>query len=243
MIKLMCFLSRRPELAPEAFHAHWRDTHGPLFAETPELRRHLVRYERNHRLEADYARARTANESSDGGRDGVAVQWFASWDAFAAMQAEPAYRERVAPDEDRFIDRAKTRWIVADDEDWVYDDTAGRADAEAKLLSIFRRHPDLSRDAFHAHWTTHHGGLYRDVPELRRDVVSYAQNHRAQRDEARDPQAGDGVTEQWFRTLDDFVASLREPKTIELVRPDVAYLLDAPSIEFVMSAPAEVVVG
>lgn len=243
MIKILCFLSRRPELSRDEFHAHWRDVHAPLFADTPELRRHLVRYEQNHRLDDDYRRDRSRGESKDGGRDGVAVQWFESLEAFAAMQAEPAYQEIVAPDEDRFIDRASIRWIVAGEEDVIYDDPQAREAAPVKLLSIFRRSAALSREVFHQHWLEHHGGLFRDVPELRRDVISYTQNHRLASDYARDPEGADGVTEQWFESLQRFVDSLREPKTIELVQPDVAYMLDGPSIEFMMCGPAEVVVG
>jgi hypothetical protein len=243
VIKILCFLSRRDDISREQFHDHWRTEHARIFAEVDEIRRHIVRYEQNHRLEQDYARDRGPGESSDGGRDGVAVQWFESLEAFRRLQSEPAFRELVGPDEEKFMKRDDLSWIVAGEEDVIFDDAAARAAAPVKLLCIFRRNPALDREHFHRHWRDHHGGLFRDVPELRRDVVRYVQNHRLTEDYARDPAGFDGVTEQWFEGLDRFVSSLSEPKVRELVGPDVAYMLDASSIEFILSGPPEVILG
>jgi len=48
------------------------------------------------------------------GFDGVTVMDFASYDAFEAFLAEPAYLETIYPDEDRFLDRHSLVWMVAD---------------------------------------------------------------------------------------------------------------------------------
>ena len=45
MIKLVCFLKRKDGLTREEFYDHWENRHGPLIAGTPELARHIVRYE------------------------------------------------------------------------------------------------------------------------------------------------------------------------------------------------------
>ena len=71
MVKLFALLRRRPGLGPEEFRAHWRDVHGPLIASTPELARHVVRYEQHPRHRPDAL-------SGTDGVDGVAVSSTAS---------------------------------------------------------------------------------------------------------------------------------------------------------------------
>ena len=95
MVKLIALLRRRPGLGPEEFRAHWRDVHGPLIASTPELARHIVRYEQHPRHRPDAL-------SGTDGVDGVAVQWFDSIDDFVAFISEPAYQELIAELPPRF---------------------------------------------------------------------------------------------------------------------------------------------
>ena len=60
----------------------------------------------------------------------------------------------------------------------------------------------------------------------------------------RDPDAAfDGVTEQWFESLDSFVESLAAPSFADVVSPDVAYMLDPASINFIMAGRPTVVIG
>jgi uncharacterized protein (TIGR02118 family) len=107
------------------------------------------------------------------------------------------------------------------------------------MLCILRRNPALDLDTFHKHWLSHHGGLFQNVPGLRDPLLGYDQNHGL-----RDPDAQfDGVTEQWFESLDTFVQSLSDPAVAEQVNPDVAYMLDAASIHFVMTGKPTVLVG
>jgi hypothetical protein len=96
MIRLTAMLVRNPALTHDEFLRHWHDVHGPLIRDTPELARHILRYEQ-HPL-ADDRGAGTA------GFDGVAVQWLESMDSLWAFIAEPAYAERLAPDERRLLD-------------------------------------------------------------------------------------------------------------------------------------------
>lgn len=115
MVKLFAFLHRRSDLTHDEFVAHWRDRHGPLIAGTPELVRHIVRYEQHPRHQPD--NALTASE----GLDGVAVQWLRSLDDFFAFVSEPAYRDLVSPDEQRFLDMSKVRYVVCDEPNVVID--------------------------------------------------------------------------------------------------------------------------
>jgi len=119
VIKLMCFVRRRPGMTADAFHEHWRERHGPLIRANAAAARHLLRYEQNHRVAKDYARP--------GGPDydGVAVQWFGSYRDFIAMITAPEWEE-VTEDEGRFLDRDATMFVMTDAEEVVIDELATR---------------------------------------------------------------------------------------------------------------------
>ena len=108
MIKLICFLTRKPGMEREAFHDHWLHSHGPLIQSLPEFTRHLIRYEQNHRLDADYER------QDGGGYDGATVQWFEHARDFFAFAREPSYGETIAVDEARFLDPSKLLFILSE---------------------------------------------------------------------------------------------------------------------------------
>ncbi len=101
-MRLIAFVKRRPDLSREEFLTYWRDTHGPLIRDTPELRRHLVRYEQH-----------PAHESDRSGYDGVAVQEFESWDDFIAMISGPA-GELMRADEANFLDSSSIEVVFTD---------------------------------------------------------------------------------------------------------------------------------
>ena len=88
---LHCFVKRRPDLTREEFLAYWRNRHGPLIRDTPELARWTTRYVQH-----------AAHPKDSSGYDGVAVQDFASWDDFIAMITGPA-GELMRQDETNFL--------------------------------------------------------------------------------------------------------------------------------------------
>jgi uncharacterized protein (TIGR02118 family) len=108
MVKLVAFLKRREGMTPEEFYEHWEGTHGPLIRSTPELARHIVRYEQ-HRRVPEPSWAGTA------GYDGVTIQWLESVDAFRAFCAEPAYAELILPDEEKFLDKEGLVWMLTEE--------------------------------------------------------------------------------------------------------------------------------
>lgn len=114
MVKLFAVLRRRQGMSTEEFVEHWRDHHGPLIASEPTLARHLVRYEQHVRHRPDAL-------SGTPDVDGVAVQWFASIDDFAAFLGEPAYAELVAPDEVRFLDMDRVEFVITEEPTVVID--------------------------------------------------------------------------------------------------------------------------
>lgn len=235
-IKLFEFLRRRPESTREQFHTLWREIHGPMLANDPQLRRHVTRYELNHRLAADADRERTDLEVPDDGWDGVAVMWFDSIDDMRALGNEPAMTD-IRGHAAEF--RSEERLIVVTEDPEVIISTPRRDEAEAKQICILRRNDALDLETFHHHWSKIHGGLYQDIPELREPLWGYEQNHGL-----RDPKATfDGVTEQWYESLEVFIDKLQVPAIADIVNPDIAFLLDLPSIHFVMAGRPTVVIG
>jgi uncharacterized protein (TIGR02118 family) len=107
MVRLFAYLYRNEELTHDQFVDHWQNRHGPLIASLPDLARHIVRYEQHPRHSPDVM-------SGSEGCDGVAVQWFESLDDFVAFVAEPDYAAHIAPDETRFLDMSRVRFVVCD---------------------------------------------------------------------------------------------------------------------------------
>jgi hypothetical protein len=235
-VKLFAFVRRTSGMSPDEFHAYWRDQHAQHIAATPALRRHVARYELNHRLAADYERARHAGEVADAGFDGVGVLWFHSLDHYNAFLAEPGLAGWAAGDAPKFRDAEMPSVLTHDPN--VIVSKPGREAAQAKMLCILRRNAALDLPAFHEHWLRHHGGLFQEIPELNEPLLGYDQNHGV----ALDGAEYDGVTEQWFASLDRFIRSLDAPAHRSEVEPDVAQLLDPASIHFVMAGPPTVVI-
>lgn len=108
MVKLVCFVKRKAGLSAEQFYDHWENVHGPLIAGTPELARHVVRYEQHRRTSH-------ADWMGTAGFDGVTIQWLASPAALEAFVAEPAYLDVLAADEESFLDRDALVWMVTEE--------------------------------------------------------------------------------------------------------------------------------
>jgi uncharacterized protein (TIGR02118 family) len=111
VVKLICFVKRKPGLSTDEFHRYWREQHGPLVART-RSGQHAVRYEQNHRAAADYGRPGRSDY------DGVTEQWFGSLDDFDASLAEADFGEIMA-DMEQFIDTSALVWVMTEEPDVV----------------------------------------------------------------------------------------------------------------------------
>ena len=235
-IKVFEFVRRAPGLSIDAFQRRWREELAAEIAASPVARRHLRRYELNHRLAADYARDRHALEVADAGFDGVDVRWFENLAEIEAFECDAVLADRIARHRANLFAPGSLRVITADPD--VIVDKPGREAAKAKLLCILRRNRALAAAPFHVHWKSHHGGLFQRIPELNDPMIAYDQNHGLAIDAPFD-----GVTEQWFADLAAFVESLHAEANVTDVAPDVAYMLDPSSIHFIMAGRPTVVVG
>jgi uncharacterized protein (TIGR02118 family) len=96
-----------------------------------------------------------------------------------------------------------------------------------KLIICATRKAGLSREQFSAYWRNQHGPLVRSVPEFARHVRKYVQCHWAG-DAVPFGIAGDydGVAELWFDSVEDCARAFREPKYLEIIRPDELKFVD-----------------
>jgi uncharacterized protein (TIGR02118 family) len=108
MVKLVCFLKRKEGMSLDEFYEHWFERHAPLIRSTPELARHVVRYEQHRRVPQP-------EWCGTPGYDGITVQWFDSVDEFLAFTTEPMYAELIEPDEKRFLDRDAFVWMITEE--------------------------------------------------------------------------------------------------------------------------------
>ena len=97
MIKLIYAITRKEELSVDEFQTYWRETHGPIAAKIPGVRR----YVQCHTLPETY-----------GGKepppyDGAAELWFDDMEAFRGGIASPEC-EAARQDELNFIDHSRS---------------------------------------------------------------------------------------------------------------------------------------
>ena len=114
---LHCFVKRREDLSHEEFLDYWRNHHGPLIRDTPELARWTKRYVQH-----------AAHPKDSSGYDGVAVQEFASWDDFIAMISGPA-GELMRNDEANFLSQKDIAVVFTTDPVVMIDAPAAGEDA------------------------------------------------------------------------------------------------------------------
>ncbi|MGH9137025.1 MAG: EthD domain-containing protein [Acidimicrobiales bacterium] len=99
MIQLTVLVKRNPALSVDEFHRRWRE-HGRMIADEPAFRRHIRRYEQHHRSRDDYG-------ATGDTYDGLALQWYDSFDDFLAILGDAAYTEKLQPDEAVLLDMDK----------------------------------------------------------------------------------------------------------------------------------------
>lgn len=112
MFKVLAFLSKRADLSTEAFVDYYETKHIPFMM---SLAPNPILYKRRYLTRGTEMEA--ANGSID--FDVVTEVGFPDRETFVAWMAEvfkPGNAERVVEDEARFLDRARSRSYVVDDE-------------------------------------------------------------------------------------------------------------------------------
>jgi uncharacterized protein (TIGR02118 family) len=110
-----------------------------------------------------------------------------------------------------------------------------------KLICFLKRKSGMTPEAFHQYWRECHGPLVASTNSAKY-VLRYEQNHRPLEDYQRgEASEYDGVTEQWFRSLDDFNKSLAEDD-YRLIAEDIPKFLDTEALVWIMTEEPEVVI-
>ncbi|CAH0028886.1 unnamed protein product [Clonostachys rhizophaga] len=113
----IAFLKKNPSLTHDEFYHHWSQVHGPLVK--PWMEKHgITGYTQvNATPQLNDAAAATplgpekkrdkgkGGEDPLGGFDGAAVIEAPSWDVLEGAFADEYYRDVIAKDEERFLDR------------------------------------------------------------------------------------------------------------------------------------------
>ena len=107
MLKVSCFLTRRPDLSHEEFHRYWTEVHTPMLAKPMPGAPKVHRYVQLHPVPQDVPSLKTAPF------DGVAEVWFDSLEDAAAMFTSDHYDTVFAKDEENFLDRSKTMFLYS----------------------------------------------------------------------------------------------------------------------------------
>jgi uncharacterized protein (TIGR02118 family) len=111
-----------------------------------------------------------------------------------------------------------------------------------RLTCLLRRKDGMTPVQFHAHWRDVHGPLIA-ASESGRHVVRYEQHPRPLDDYAGDDDPGfDGVTVQWFESMDEYRAHLAEPDFGE-IWADIERFLDTGRLHFVLTEHPRLVMG
>lgn len=110
-----------------------------------------------------------------------------------------------------------------------------------KLTCLVRRKSGMSPEEFHKYWRETHGPLVAST-KSGSHVIRYVQHHRSLSDYSGDDDPGyDGVTEQWFDSMDEYRAHIAEPD-FSRVWADVESFLDTEKLVFVVTEEPVVIV-
>ena len=100
MVKLIYCISKKAGLSVEEFQRYWRETHAPIAAAIPGLRR----YVQSHVMPELYARQAPPY-------DGAAELWFDDLDAMRTAMQSPEVQAALE-DEKQFIDHGRVASFV-----------------------------------------------------------------------------------------------------------------------------------
>jgi uncharacterized protein (TIGR02118 family) len=219
------------------FQNYWAESHGPLFANTENLRRYVQHITLTEAYGIDPAPS----------FDGVSMFWFDGWEAFTAPKTDPelsrlmdavagvplkevptakapspspaatnprevALIRAVLKDDAQLFDRS-TSWPMHKKRasvwarEQVIVDGPTRPDM-VKAIFIATKLPGLTLGEFFDHWQNHHGPLGAKVPGVRR----YVQNHALPEAYIDGSQTHDGWSEVWFDDLAALHQAVKSPE-------------------------------
>jgi uncharacterized protein (TIGR02118 family) len=111
-----------------------------------------------------------------------------------------------------------------------------------KLTCLLRRKDGMTPEDLHAYWRDRHGPLVVST-KSGSHVIRYEQHHRALSEYgAEDDGSFDGVTEQWFASMDEYTAHIAE-KDFADVWADLPNFLDVSRLTFILTEEPVVILA
>jgi uncharacterized protein (TIGR02118 family) len=109
-IKFIGLSQRHPGMSHEEWCRYWIEVHGPLAYAVPEFARYYGKYVHNYLLQEPLGPVAPRSDF-----DGIVEEWLESTEAFARCLQEPGYLAVIQPDEQRFVDVAGSRFVIAEE--------------------------------------------------------------------------------------------------------------------------------
>jgi uncharacterized protein (TIGR02118 family) len=200
MVKVISAVQRYPGLSDEQFYTHWRDVHGPLGAQVPQIRRYLQHH--------------TLPEARDAGPlpptcDGATVVWYDDVESLRESYLTP---EWIAMREDSptLFDLERGMDVVIAEERVIVD--GDTSPSMVKALVIATRREGLSIEEFQQQWYEDHGAIAASLTGFNR----YVQNHAIIEIYDEPNRVGraithDGWAEFWFDDLEALHGAMNSP--------------------------------
>jgi uncharacterized protein (TIGR02118 family) len=208
MLKIVTLMKRRSGLSVEDFQKHLRDTHGPLAANGPGLRRFV----QSCALPQGYGKGELLF-------DAVEEMWFDSREAYESYHGSAEFAAAQA-DADTFLDSARTIVMPVD----IHVIKDGRIpDNAVKNIEFVNKRPGMGLEQFRAYWRNVHGPLAATIPVMHR----YEQNHLALGEYAKgEPPAYDGLAITWFASTADMKRGTTTPQYAATRADELNFLPD-----------------
>jgi uncharacterized protein (TIGR02118 family) len=202
MVKVVWIGRFLPGLERAEARRHWRDVHGPLGREVPQIER----YVQSHAVEP--------LGDAPLGFDGYSSCWYADEASLVESFGTPEWA-KLGPDGETLFDMAWFWGMSAIlDERTIVDGDEGPFKTVwiVRFRDEIRRDPARARDA-HEHWVETHGALGQAVPGIGRYVQSHcvAPLGAEGADESIDLQF-DGFSECWFEDRAAYERAVGSPE-------------------------------
>jgi uncharacterized protein (TIGR02118 family) len=111
-VKLAVVIRRRAGMSFDDFDRYWNGPHAELVTSVPQFTRHVRRYVQSH-LVTDYVgegdASKLATQWGQADYDGIAELWFDSTADMIGAFNEEKFLEKIAPDDERFVDATRTQ--------------------------------------------------------------------------------------------------------------------------------------
>ena len=108
MIKVSVFLTRRPGISHQEFISYWTNKHARLLCSLQEFMSAVRRYTQQHPL-------KSPEGLPEAPYDGIAELWLDDMESLGRAFGQQVYASVVVPDEEKFLDRAKTVMLITEE--------------------------------------------------------------------------------------------------------------------------------